>query len=600
MAGQQSRARKIDFEQAIAGQTGGNNALISLISGASAETKAKNYAQNRDWPYVFIGAIARRIAGLPFCAGNIKRDKKTKRPEVFAKAAPIGLTKSIKQMTAGGRAIEQVESHAALDFLQQPNKLQGKTELLVFTILNLYLSGEFYWMGGPDGDGGAEMWAVPTPWLTPKHEGGLFTSYVLKVPGQAGEGTQIPAELVHRSYFPDPLDYKKAISPIDAQKRAVKIDEYIQRSQQEMFEFGNVPKHAVVVGDKLGPNGEKLGAPVLSGAQRRQIMHVIRTLMTSNNPNDPAILDGLVTDIKRLQAFPSEMDWLQSGETAKKRISQALQVNPYIVGDQLPGSRAQSATAEANYVDNTINPLADMISVALQKFVAPWFDGENEREAGLALWLQEAKPKDEELDLRKAQQGQQSGAISMNEHRAVLGAPIIPEEHANLTGYVATAAGKAAVASLVTQVTTGQIESAAAINMAVNLYGMPQKMADDLLGSITVKPPEPPAGGPFIRGKLTYSEHDQQHHEPHEPLPAIEYKPDKPLTDKQLEKLAGTKLTRTAVKAVNNRQRERLESEAAVGLTPFFERSTRGLLDDLQAEQTLLSTRRKPTAPLPS
>lgn len=617
-------AASFDMTGAVAGNQSGT--MSSILGGQSQAMRSKNFAYFKDWVYVVIMAIGRRVSGQPFGAGMIQGDSGQKQSAITmtksARAKALMRAPAwVKRMTSTGRDIEPLQSHEALDLLDRPNKLQGKVEFLLMTICNLYLTGEFYWIGGPskaskeEPDRTHELWAVPVPWLIPKHEGGLFTSYVLKPPGVEGEGTPIPRELVYRGYFPDPLDYKKALSPVTAEQNAVVIDESIQKSQATTFKRGPYPQVAVEIGDRKGPDNQNLGKPVLTGGQRRQIVRAITEVMrASTEHGDPAIIDGLIAGIHKLQLNGSEMDYLQSGESVKKRIFQAMAVNPYIVGDQLPGSRAQSAVAEQNYVDNVINPLVNMFSTAVQSFVTPMFDGDSDTKTGLALWLEEATPKDDELDLRRIGQAAGTGMASVNEQRSAYKMPPLEGEIADFVGFINTPAGKQAVLALATQVGTGQLAPETAEELLV-YWGATEAWAKKFVGTIKIQPPMaggmfggggPGFGGPNAGGgkppaaggdanKPAKPPPPDQPDDTGDQVPAVDDAGQD--SGKQLVPLAKSgdlpKITRGVVKAVNARQRAKLEREAAAGLVPFFVRSSSELLQDLLDEATLQQTNLK-------
>ncbi len=636
-----ARGGGIDLGAEMAGGQVGGGALSGLLGGKTAEQSAKQYGLYKDWAYTVINAIARRISGCQYGAGTLTKEAsksaspsgtKDQKPELtrgekaFRRKIKQDLMQSmrlpvsIKQQTSNGRAIDQIESHPALDFLQRPNGLQGKTEFLQCTIINLFLTGVAYWVGGKTGDGenanDFELWAIPTSWLKPVHDGKLFSSYLLQMPGMS-QPLPMPKELVHRIYLPDPQDFKTAISPVNAEGRAVRIDEHIQQSQLDMFEQGIFPQLMVSVGDRKGPDGQNLGAPTLTGAQRRQIVRGIREIIRSAVSNrDPFIIDGLISGVSKLSNTANEMDWLNSGEQVKKRIFQAFGINPIIVGEIQGVNRAQAAVADQSYVDNVVNPLGDKITCALQDFVTPMFDKDNDTTEGLALWLEEATPKDEELDLRKASQGRADGAASRNEHRAVLRLPPIDGDAADLTGLASTAAGAAQVTQVLVTVANGQIPPNAAKSLLTSTYGYSEEQAGALLKGI--KPIDRTAGGfPGQPGQPAAAGGESGGGEPPQPKKP----PKKPPSDGNddagdagtpampkvddgsgggkamavIEKSARTKLTRGAVKSTNARLRTSLEREAAAGLIPFFTSSSSGLLNYLLDEVALKSTRQNPT-----
>jgi phage portal protein BeeE len=575
----------IDIEGATVGSGGSLSSLITQ----GADKSAQNYQLIRDWVATCLSAICRRTSSQNFGAGEKVKATDADKFSFFAhksQAAGRRLPPSIKETITGSLALKPFEDHPALEFLQQPNPLQGKREFIDMWIMNLYASGQAYVIGGDMGnEGGKQAWVIPTPWLTPKHDGGLFTSYVLKPDGMTGEGIPVPKEAVHRAYFPDPSNLKKALCPIITQLRAIRIDESIQASQEQMFDKGIFPNVILEVGDTVGPDGKSMGKPVLTGAQRRQLVRAVREIWNATLSNgDPAIIDGLIKDIKKLNAMPAEMDWLQSGKAIKERIFQMFGLNPIIVGEIVGANRAQASVADQSFIDNTVNPLTDRITVMLNNFIAPMFMGQAEGKAPapsgkkLYLWLEEAVPKDDDLLLRKTTAGRTDGSISRNEARSAQGLPPKETPACEIVGLASTAAGAAAITNLLMQVGMGNIAPDSAHATLVTIYGVTEEEADAMIGSTEyVEPPAPTVvqqiPKPTDKPGNAPPKPDEGDMSGDNPAAAI---------SDVIQKASGAKITRGEVKAAHRRQVVRLEKEVASVLRPFFGDSTiqqlRGLL----------------------
>jgi hypothetical protein len=87
------------------------------------------------------------------------------------------------------------------------------------------------------------------------------------------------------------------------------------------------------------------------------------------NAGEPVILDGLIKDVKRISNTPKEMDFLGSGSSVKARICQAFGVNPVIMGELEGANRASAAVADDILCSFTVNPLVEMLSQHLTKYV---------------------------------------------------------------------------------------------------------------------------------------------------------------------------------------------------------------------------------------
>lgn len=485
------KATPLESAVMVGGAGGGLSAVSGLLQASASERQLKLYDEFKHWVYVAINAITTRVAGQPYCAGTLVGTAKSPQKTDGRKVAKRSLPISLKQMTGGGVEIEPIIDHDILDFLQTPNNVQGKAEFLATIIINLMVTGQAYVVAGKvkasdDVNGfGMEAWAVPTTAITAKHDKGkgLFSSYELKWDAQS-EAMPLPKEAVCRLYFPDPKDPKGCISPMLSQLPAIKVDSAIQKSQAAMFERGIWPNVVLTVGRTPGADG-KLGVrPSLNGKQRNQMVRAVRQLwkqdVTSNG--DPAIVDGLIESIHKLSNTPAEMDWMQSGDQVKSRIFQAFKVNPYVVGDQTANSRAQAAVAEQTFCTQAVNPLIDMISdKLLNKFLAGLFD-ESET---LVLWLEEASPKDEDLNLRKWDLGVRNGGASPNDYRTnVLGLPPYPDDDAaDASPLLSTVGGMSGFVAILQAVGMGVVAPDSATAAFQLFFGIDEAAASALVGT---------------------------------------------------------------------------------------------------------------------
>lgn len=598
---------------------GGGGGLGGLLGGGMGQRKLQAaYGAFKGHVYTCIKVIAQRLAGLPYGAGEVVNDDQPQEDEGKAQAfgtklytaGGIPWDKSGKvrrrhfptwvKNAVGGAAVEAYMSHPALDMLNRPNPNQGKFEFLYVWVANMYLAGEAYWISG-EGEDGPEMWMPPTNWIVPKHEGGLFTSYELKPPG-ASTGIPLDAELVRRTYFPDPQDIKGCVSPVIANLSAVKVDESIQKSQEQMFDRGIFPNVVLTVGDRKNADGTPGGKPTLTGPQRRQVIRAVREVWAATMSNgDPAIVDGLISGIHKLNNMPAEMDWLNSGEQVKKRIFQAFGVNPIVVGEIAGANRAQAAVAEQNFLSNVINPLVDDVTVVLNEFVAPMFSaGEKQAKAKddkpdgkqkLCLWLEEGTPLDEELKLRKFSTGRTNNDCTRNEYRTeVLGLPPIEEEEdTKRVPLLDTVGGATAIVSVLTAVGSGTMGPESAVEAFKLLFELDDAAAQALvgdtgeLGQMALLAPEPAPFGSGGKPPKKPPKDDEDADDP--PLPDVDEEAgDEPAKGVKAPGLP--KIKRSIVKASNRRQQVRLEREVAARLRPFSRASIGRQLLNLLASQT--------------
>ena len=377
------------------------------------------YDQFKRWTYVAISAIARRLMGYEWVAGDIvkakkpnpKRQKGWRDPvdgESFQRrqlslteiqSLPSGLRSKLGgSMKVPAKEVEVLDEHDVLDLLARPNHVQKKSEFLFCLVANLYLTGESWIIGGKDSAGDTTMWAVPSTWVDVEHKETLFSGFRLRADGYVGN-IEIPPEAITRVYFPDPSDLKKVTSPVMANWEAIKTDESLQKAHKASFDQGIFPKIAIGIGRNIDHTGKQLATrPVLNGEQREQLMSAIQSVwMDSAADGLPAILDGLIEEVTVLQSTPLEMDYMNSSKMIKDRIFQAFGLNPIIVGEITASNKAQALVAERSFMRNVLQPLADSISMTMTDYLGPWYD----KPKRLAVWLEKDMPKDEDLTVKK-------------------------------------------------------------------------------------------------------------------------------------------------------------------------------------------------------
>ena len=193
---QQSNLRAMEgiAKQAISKRAPGGGELLApsggagnqnLLMGSGSQRNTRNresYAHFRSWVYVCVDAIARRMASQAINSGEIENADENPDPDrgtlslrkdgkrIYPAHKARGVPDSVLKYSASQQQLNVFESHPSLDLFGRPNSIQRKFEFLYMSCANLLLTGECYWIGAPDAseEGGPEVWAVPTTWITPK------------------------------------------------------------------------------------------------------------------------------------------------------------------------------------------------------------------------------------------------------------------------------------------------------------------------------------------------------------------------------------------------------------------------------------------------
>lgn len=486
-------------EMMVPRSTGGG-----MFGDTGTKKDRESYNLFRNWVYTAVNLISKRLASQPVRAGELVNAPEN--PERHAVAALKNqllrntLPSRVYQKAVVDQELEMLPTHPVIDAICRPNPVQKKFEFLYFSAANLLITGQAYWIGGAvrDKEGDRiEMWAIPSSWVRPIHEDGLFSRYKITPAGQT-EGFELGPENVARTYFPDPSDPKEALSPLRGILSAVRTDDYIQTSQQQMFERGLNPNLIVTMAKERHQDGVDR-RPILTGAQRRQFIRGIREMWSRQvNAGDPAILDGLIESVHKMHMTPQEMDFLASSDLVKRRIFQAFGVNPITAGETVGANRAQATEAEKATCQNAINPIIDAISETMTDFLGPMYESPKR----LIVWIEPCEPKDPDLEIKKWQIALTNGVVKNDEFRVHMLGLEVGEDVVERNVLLSTVGGMTGSVQILTAMGQGFIGRDAARNMLQLFLELDEDIAEGLVGdefteeAPALPAPKPPAEEP--------------------------------------------------------------------------------------------------------
>lgn len=494
----ESQVRLAAEKQALATLDVGHGGSRSIASIHRQGQVDELYGLVRDWVWTVSSFIAKKVSSQSWFAGEIEGAEPNR--ERFSRPLEKRYLPSSVKAPFESQNVEILPHHEVLDALQSCNGIQGKTEFLWMSALNLLITGEAYWIAGVVQDEGSSKlvtWAHPTRWIRPVHEPTPFSSYELNWGGT--DWQPLESANVARTYIPDPSNPFAALSPMQPILRAIRTDLNIQRSQDESFQRGIHPNVILTVAKDVKPDGTQGGRPVLHGHQRRQLIRSVRDVWDATvNQGDPAIIDGLLEDIKMLDRPPREMDWENSGKIVKKRIIQGYHVSELAMGEIEGGNRAQAVMAQQMAADNAVNPVCDAFSCTATEFFGPMFEQPQRLVVGLTPW----EPSDPDLDLKRWDVARKNNDVSANEFRSeVLRIP--PRDDDEETALVLNQQGAGQViAQLMQQVATGAMSRDSMAASLVAIFRMSEEEARAIAGEDeedepVVQPEMPPFAASF-------------------------------------------------------------------------------------------------------
>jgi phage portal protein BeeE len=446
------------------------------------KTDAKNresYGSFRNWLYSAVNALAMEGAEQPInlakLSGVAPVENKRRRPG-GGKSFIINKMPRSMRTKAAVQEYEMILDHPAVKLFEQPNEMQGRWQFIYSFFANLNLTGWSYVVFDKGENGEGRMYSVPTTWVRPDHKDGAFSKfYVVNPQDPAGiQGKEpLTRDNVAFAYLPDPSNPLSAIAPATSQLPAIRIDDYIQASQQQYFQNGIFPSVIVTMGKN--PLGDVPGGvrPTLTGAQRRQIITAINKAMAGvANFGAPAIVDGLIESITKLSMTGTEMGWERSEEKVRTRILSAFGVHPFILGEPLGvGGYSQSTNILSRFY-RRVNSGLDMLSTMLTKIACIIYEDDT-----LVAWAEECVAVDPSLRQSAFLSARANGDITQNELRAELGMP--PDEDTNESLLNGTSGGLAV--AVLSSLGQGLMQRDQAV-ATLTALGLPDDKAEEMAG----------------------------------------------------------------------------------------------------------------------
>lgn len=455
---------------------------LGLVQSSTANQQ--RYTLFRGWIYAAVHALAQEGAGQPVNLGRLSGKRKTGKGR--SNPGRIKLPSSIRHKTAD-EEFDIVTDHPLLSALERPNPIQDRWQFVYSFIANLCLTGWAFIVGGEKKDEeGYELYVLPTTWVKPDHSKGAFSQFRIvnpKNPSASLDAKPLDRSQVAFAYLPNPSDPLSALAPASAEMNAIKIDDYIQTSQQAFFKNGIFPSVIITVGKNPHPDaGAFEGRPRLSGPQRRQVYAAIRKVTGGvANYGNPAIIDGLIEKIERLSATQNEMGWDRSENKVRSRILSAFGVHPFILGEMTPGSYAQAYNVESRFCKR-VNTFLDLLGNVLTNFSPNLVSEEN-----LLIWWELCQAVDPQLEQRLWTEARKNDDISQNELRAYMGLP--PDDDRNES--VINKQALAAVSKIAADANMGNVSVEQAKGILIGM-GISDDLAEQIAGDgISVKPEQP-------------------------------------------------------------------------------------------------------------
>lgn len=271
------------------------------------------------------------------------------------------------------RSWRYLEQHPLLKLLYRPNPQQGGTELCEALISHRLIAGNAYLHAvGPKGAAPQELHVLrPDRVSILPGAGGIPKAYRYTIdqrnvdmPVDAISGQ---SRVLHLKHF-HPLDDWYGLSPMEA--AAYSIDQHNQCGawNQALLQNGARPSGALMVKTAEGQGGTLTEAQF--GRLRQQLDE---QFSGPQNAGRPLLLEGGLewTD---MSLSPRDMDFIAVKNSSARDVALAFGVPPQLLG--IPGDNTYANLQEARLAlwEQTILPLIEHLTDALNNWLVPMFD----------------------------------------------------------------------------------------------------------------------------------------------------------------------------------------------------------------------------------
>lgn len=460
--------------------------MAGMAGWQEQQAHAEQYSYMREWVYSAINALASEGAGQSPVVARLSGSKAKAKLQGKKLCELNRMTKTARRKAAD-MEYEIQEDHLLVDLLDHPNEFQEKWQFVYSFFANLVLTGMAYvavsyserlkkW----------ELYSLPSTWVKPNHEQGLFSRFEIKNPKAIGaEPVMLDRSQVGFAMLPNPGDPLAVLAPASSQLRTLRMHEHMLNGQTAFFKNGVHP--SVIVTMAQGPYQTTKGRPVLSNVQRRMVHHALRqNVMGDLNQGTAFIVDGLIESMKSFSLTNREMGWDKTEDRIKSRILSAFSVHEFILGGVVTvGGYAQAEIIEQRFCKR-VNTYLDMLSNLLTNLL-----GSIEGDERMLIWFEECQPTNPERRTSTLLTMRSSGDIGQNELRAEMGFP--PDEDLNQA--VIQPVMMAGINQMLALLGQGSMQRKQAVVYMVGI-GIPTDLAEGIAGVGLPEPKTPPLPEP--------------------------------------------------------------------------------------------------------
>jgi len=305
---------------------------------------------------------------------------------------------------------KEINEHWILSLLSNPNSSQTGNEF--FELYQTYkdLTGETYilMLRAESAKEVDELHILRPDWIVKinyEKESGEIVSYEYRLP--RGKNLTLPAQNVIASYYPNPKDQRRGLSPLKAGAMAVDTENQLSTYQNSVIRNGG--KIEGILNYKAELTKDQI-AEIKDEFEKQY--------SNAKNSGKPLVTYGDAS-YTNIGLSPSELSFIESKKMTRDDIKLIYQVPDSLLGLTDKIQRGNYEESVRTFLSETVKPLVDNLVAKLNNDLVP----EQYTLVGVL-----PIPKDKDLILKEVTNGAKNYYMTVNEMRDKVGLPSIGSE----------------------------------------------------------------------------------------------------------------------------------------------------------------------------
>lgn len=345
--------------------------MFSWRSRDAARAEQKHYPTSSAFMVPLSAPVWTRRDYAKFAEEGYRRNVIANRCIGMIASGAAGVPWKLSEKKARGQR-RVVEQHALLTLLDRPNPLQGSSELCEALVTQRLIAGNaFLHAVGPRGEAPLELHVLrPDRMAIIPGAGGVPKAYRYTIDGRSVDMAVDPitgqSRVLHWKNV-HPMDDWYGLSPMEAASYSIDQHNQCAAWNQSLLQNGARPTGALMVKSSEGQ------PDFLNESQFTRLKQQLDEQFSgAQNAGRPLLLEGGL-EWKEMSLSPRDMDFVQIKHSSARDVALAFGVPPQLLG--IPGDNTYANLQEARLAlwEQTILPLLENLTDALNNWLVPMF-----------------------------------------------------------------------------------------------------------------------------------------------------------------------------------------------------------------------------------